>query len=118
MKDFRTLQVWHKSHSLTTEIYKETTLFPKEEVYGITSQLRRAISSIPTNLSEGCGRGSDKDFARFVQIAMGSASETEYLILLSGDLNYMSKEATDKYIEKINEVKKMLVALIKTLNRK
>ncbi len=104
MKDFRTLQVWRKSHSLTIELYKETTLFPKEEVYGITSQLRRAMSSVPTNLAEGCGRGSDKDFARFVKIAMGSASESEYLILLCGDLNYLSKESTEKYVEQINEV--------------
>ena len=117
MKDFRTLQVWQKSHSLTMKLYNETRSFPKDEVYGITSQLRRAMSSVPTNLAEGCGRGSDKDFSRFVQIAMGSASEAEYLILLSGDLNYLRKEATEKYIELLNEIKKMLVALIKTLNR-
>lgn len=116
MKDFRTLQVWEKSHCLTIELYKETKCFPKDEVYGITSQLRRATSSVPTNIAEGCGRGSDKDFSRFVQIAMGSASETEYLILLSGDLNYLTKEATEKYIDQINEIKKMLVALIKKLN--
>jgi len=117
MKDFRTLQVWQKSHSLTIELYKESLFFPKEEMYGITSQLRRAISSVPTNLAEGCGRGSDKDFSRFVQIAMGSASEVEYLILLCGDLNYLNKDVAEKYIESVNEIKKMLVALIKTLNR-
>jgi four helix bundle protein len=116
MKDFRTLQVWQKSHILTVELYKETKTFPKDEIYGITSQLRRAIYSIPTNLAEGCGRGSDKDFSRFVQIALGSASEAEYLILLCGDLNYLSIDSANKFIESVNEIKKMLIALIKSLN--
>jgi four helix bundle protein len=116
MKDFRTLQVWQKSHFLTVELYKETKNFPKDELYGVTSQLRRAIFSIPTNLAEGCGRGSDKDFSRFVQIALGSASEAEYLILLCGDLNYLNKDSADKFIELVNEIKKMLIALIKSLN--
>lgn len=66
MKDFRTLQVWQKSHDLTIMVYKETYAFPKEELYGITSQLRRAVSSVPTNIAEGCGRISDKNFKRFI----------------------------------------------------
>lgn len=115
MKDFRTLQVWQKSHSLTTELYLATKSFPKEEIYGIASQLLRAVSSIPTNLAEGCGRGSDRDFSRFVQIALGSASETEYLILLCGELDYLDKITAEKHIESVNEIKKMLVGLIKTL---
>lgn len=106
MKDFRTLQVWQKSHQLTIELYKETKSFPQDEIYGITSQIRRAVLSIPTNLAEGCGRGSDKDFSRFVQISLGSASETEYLILLAGDLNYIDKNKANKYIEKISEIKR------------
>ncbi len=85
MKDFRTLTVWQKSHKLVVMIYQNTKTFPKEELYGISSQLRRAIVSIPTNIAEGCGRGSDKDFAKFAQIAVGSASESEYLILLSNE---------------------------------
>ena len=85
MKDFRNLQVWEKAHKLTLSLYRATQSFPKEEVYGITSQLRRASSSIPTNIAEGCGRGSDAELGRFLQIAMGSASEVEYLALLVND---------------------------------
>ena len=92
MKDFRKLKVWEKAHELTLLIYKLSKKFPREELFGLTNQLRRASSSISTNIAEGCGRGSDKDFARFIQIAMGSASELEYLILLSFDLKYINKD--------------------------
>ncbi|MCU0342726.1 MAG: four helix bundle protein [Ignavibacterium sp.] len=115
MKDFRTLKVWQESHSISLEIYKLTFSFPKEEQFNLTSQLRRSISSVPTNLAEGCGRGSDKDFKRFVQIAMGSASESEYLILLSKDLNYISYKEFDKLLLEIQEIKKMLSSLISKL---
>lgn len=115
MKDFRTLKVWQKSHSLTLSVYTVTKIFPKEELFGITSQLRRSIVSIPTNLAEGCGRGSDKDFKRFVQIAMGSASESEYLFLLSKDLEYISNEKYNKLLIEIQEIKKMLTSLISKL---
>ncbi len=83
MQDFKKLQVWAKSHDLTLRMYELTSQFPREEIYGLTSQIRRACASIPTNIAEGCGRKSSADFARFLQIAMGSASETEYLILLA-----------------------------------
>ena len=112
MKDFRTLNVWQKSHTLTLLVYKATKEFPKEELFGITSQLRRSVLSIPTNLAEGCGRGSDKDFKRFVQIAMGSASESEYLLLLCKDLAYISDEESEKLLILVQEVKKMLSSLI------
>jgi len=115
MKDFRSLKVWEKSHSISLEIYKLTKDFPREEQFNLTSQLRRSITSIPTNIAEGCGRGSDKDFKRFVQIAMGSASEAEYLILLCKDLNYISDKEFDKLILKIQEIKKMLSSLISKL---
>ena len=75
MRDFRNLQVWKKSHNLTLDVYKSTSQFPRTEIYGLTSQIRRACSSIPTNIAEGCGRKSPADFARFLQIALGSASE-------------------------------------------
>ncbi|HOW08712.1 MAG TPA: four helix bundle protein [Bacteroidales bacterium] len=117
MKDFRTLNVWQKSHSLTLRIYLKTEDFPKEESYGITSQLRRAVASIPTNIAEGCGRGSDKDFAKFVQISIGSASESEYLILLSKELGYLNNEDYDDVNEKICEIKRMLASLIKNLHK-
>ena len=117
MKDFRTLDVWQKSHRLAIMIYHKTKDFPKEEMYGITSQLHIAIVSIPTNISEGCGRGSDKDFAKFAQIAIGSASESEYLILLSNELGYIDKNDSDELIEKVCEIKRMLTSLIKHLHK-
>jgi len=117
MQDFRNLQIWQKGHQLTLDIYKMTKAFPKEELYGVVSQLRRAASSVPTNIAEGCARGSDKDFARFIQIALGSANETEYLILLSGDLGYASLEETKMVTEELQSLKKMLTSLLKTLNK-
>jgi four helix bundle protein len=113
MKDFRNLQVWEKAHKLTLSLYRATQSFPKEEVYGITSQLRRASSSIPTNIAEGCGRGSDAELGRFLQIAMGSASEVEYLALLVNDLGYLNSSIYQLVANDIVEVKKMLVAFIK-----
>ena len=106
MQDFRDLKVWRKGHELTLDIYKVTVDFPKGESYGITSQLRRACSSIPANLAEGCGRGGDADFGRFVQIAMGSASETEYFLLLARDLNYLGASDYERLEGKITEVKR------------
>jgi four helix bundle protein len=115
MKDFRQLKVWEKSHQLALAIYKATKEFPKDELYGLTSQIRRASMSIPTNIAEGCGRNTDAEFARFLQIAMGSASETEYQLLLSHDLGFLNKEQYDKLTIDITEVKQMLASLLKTL---
>ena len=115
MQDFKKLSVWEKSHHLTLDIYKTTRNFPKEEIYGLSSQIRRSVSSIPTNIAEGCGRGSDKDFARFIQISMGSASETEYQILLAKDLNYINEESYIKLTDQCQEVKKMLSSFLKRL---
>lgn len=89
MKNFRTLSVWEKTHQLTLFIYKTTSHFPKEEFYGLVSQMRRAASSIPSNIAEGCGRNSQAQFTRFLNIAFGSASELEYQILLSKDLGLL-----------------------------
>jgi len=115
MKDFRQLKVWEKSHQLALAIYKATKGFPKEELYGLTSQIRRASMSIPTNIAEGCGRNTDKEFARFLQIAMGSASETEYQLLLSYDLEILTKAQYDKLNTDVTEIKRMLASLLKTL---
>lgn len=112
MKDFRSLTVWEKSHQITLSIYKLTHSFPKEEIYDLTSQIRRSSSSISINIAEGCGRGSDADFARFLQISLGSASETEYLILLSYELNYLQKLDYENLLEQIQQIKKMLTSLI------
>ena len=89
MQNFKSLKVWQKSHRLTLMVYGITTTFPKEERYGLTSQLRRSCVSVSANIAEGCGRGGDADFARFIQIAMGSACEAEYLLLLSRDLKLL-----------------------------
>jgi four helix bundle protein len=115
MKDFRQLKVWEKSHQLALAVYRFTAKFPKEELYGLTSQIRRASMSIPTNIAEGCGRNTDAEFARFLQIAMGSASETEYQLLLSHDLGFLTKEQYDKLNIDVTEVKRMLASLLKTL---
>ena len=99
-----------KSH-FTLRIYSNTSLFPKNELYGITSQIRRASSSIPTNISEGCGRNSDKEFNQYLNIALGSASETEYLIILSRDLNYIDTETFEILEKEINTIKSKIYKL-------
>ena len=111
MRDFREFKVWGKAHSLTLEIYRCTSAFPKAEMYGLTSQLRRASSSIPANIAEGCGRGSNKELARFLQIGLGSASELEYHILLAHDLSYLRDLTYDPLQNRVVEVKRMLTAL-------
>ena len=112
MKDFRELQVWHKAHELTLSIYKMSAKFPKEEIYGLTSQIRRAIVSVPTNIAEGCGRGSKKELKQFLIISMGSASEVEYQILLSRELGYIDSNIYDNLNSGVQEVKKMLSSYI------
>jgi four helix bundle protein len=91
VKDYRTLQVWRRSHALTLEIYALSKRFPKEELFGLTSQLRRCCSSIPANLAEGCGRDSDAELKRFLDIAHGSASEAEYFLLLAVEIAALKK---------------------------
>ena len=115
MKDFKDLKVWERSHHLTLSVYKATAAFPREELYGLTSQIRRASASIPTNIAEGCGRNSDNELARFLEIAMGSASELEYLLLLSNDLNLLDNTDYDGLATAVIEVKKMLASLIRKI---
>ncbi len=115
MKDFRNLKVWIKSHQLTLDVYQETLSFPKQELYGLTSQIRRACSSISSNVAEGCGRGSDADLGRFLQIALGSASELEYQLLLARDLSYLSELKYMKLFGALTEIKRMLASLVQKL---
>jgi four helix bundle protein len=115
LKDFKELKVWVKAHALTLATYRSTRTFPKEELYGLTSQLRRAAASIAANLAEGCGRRSDGELNRFVQIARGSASELEYHLLLARDLDLLSLPEFKKLDAQINEVQRMLTALAKSL---
>ena len=113
MQGFRRLNVWEKAHELTLNVYKVTARFPKEELYALTSQLKRAASSVAANIAEGCGRGSDADFARFLLIAMGSASELEYHLLLARDLKFLSETDYQGLDTRTIEVKRMLASLIK-----
>ena len=115
MRDFRELKVWEKSHELTLAIYKATAKFPREELYGLTSQIRRSCSSIPANIAEGCGRGSEAELARFLQVAFGSASELEYHLLLAHDLSLLNGSDYDKLCGKVTEVKRMLTSFIQKL---
>ncbi len=115
MQDFRELRVWQRSHELTLELYQVTAQFPAEERYGMSSQIRRAAASIATNIAEGCGRGSDADFARFLQISMGSASELDYHLLLARDLNYLDSAQYNQLYNKLSELKRMLNSLIQKL---
>ena len=112
MKNYREYIVWQKAHDFTMDVYKVTEDFPRSEMYGLTSQIRRAAASIPTNIAEGCGRNTDKDFARFLEIASGSASETDYQLLLSKDLKFIDAEHYKSLYEQLTEVRKMLSSLI------
>ncbi len=116
MRDFRRLQVWSKAHGLTLEIYKVTSSFPKEELYGITSQMRRSSASIAANIAEGCGRTGDGEFHRFLITASGSAVELEYFLLLAHDLGLVKEEIYRASNQKIIEVQKMLAVLSRTVN--
>lgn len=115
MKDFRNLSVWNKSHQLALAVYKATVPFPREEIYGLTSQMRRCSVSISANIAEGCGRSSDADLARFLNISMGSACELEYYFLLARDLGFLETRCHDYLTDKISEVKRMLASLIRKL---
>ena len=115
MQDFRNLKIWQKGHELTLDIYKLTAGFPKTEQYGLVSQIRRASSSIPTNIAEGCGRHGNKELARFVQISMGSASEVEYQLILAHDLGYINQDAFRSLTSKTVELKKMMSRFINAL---
>ena len=112
MKDFKELRVWSKAHELTVSVYVITRTFPKDEMYGLTSQVRRSAASIGANIAEGCGRRSDGELCRFLQIARGSASETEYHLLLAKDLGLLSESDFRKAEQKVLEVQRMLTALV------
>lgn len=115
MQDYKSLKVWQKAHSLVLEIYFLTSQYPKEELYGLTSQIRRAAISIAANIAEGSSRKSKKDFTRFLEIGFGSAKEVEYELLLSKDLNYIQLESFTKIQHQIEEIKKMFVGLMKAI---
>jgi four helix bundle protein len=115
MRNYRDLQVWKKAHDLTLELYRVSQRFPREEIYGITGQLRRAAVSIGANLAEGCGRRTSTELARFVRIALGSASELDYHLLLSRDLGYMAAEEFASASAALIEVRKMLTSFLNSV---
>ncbi len=108
MIDFKTLRVWEAFHEITLRVYKMTQQFPSEELYGLTVQMRRSAASVPTNIAEGCGRHTDPDLAKFLTIAMGSASELEYQLLLARDLKYIEPDDYQNIIQQLITAKRML----------
>lgn len=110
--NYKNMKVWQKSMDLVCDIYKEVKLFPKEEMYGLSDQMRRAVVSIPSNIAEGSARNSDKDFRRFLLIAKGSAAELETQLLICQKLNYITQADSNIYLDKVDHVKRMLSLLI------
>ena len=118
LKNYKELKVWQKSYELCLELYRATKVFPKEEIYGLASQIRRSAVSIPSNIAEGYGRKTTADYVRSLYIAYGSVCELETQTMLCGDLNYMEKERPQELRDKISEVERMLKAMIKSLENK
>ena len=116
MRDYKKLDIWKKSHLLTKQVYKTILpIMPIEERFALTNQLRRSVYSIPLNIVEGCGKNTDKDFAHYLDNALGSAHEVEYTCLLIFELEYIAKEIYDSVFNSLNEVKAMLISFIKFL---
>ena len=112
MQNYKNLKVWEKCHHFTLKIYELTKTFPKEEIYSLTSQIRRSCSSMPANIAEGCGKFTGNDLGRYLNIALGSANESEYFLILSRDLNYLENNLFETLLDEINEIKAMLISLI------
>ena len=108
MQDFTQLKIWQKAHSFTVNLYRITAIFPDEEKYGLTNQIRRASVSIESNIAEGRGRGGDKEFSRFLNISLGSAYEVKCQIYIARDLGYLDAEKSNLLLEKIDEISKMI----------
>lgn len=115
MRNYRDLQVWSKAHNLTLDLYRISRDFPRDEIYGVTSQLRRAATSIGANLAEGCGRRTSSELARFVRIAMGSASELDYHLLLCRDLGFLKDDDFEHTANHLTEVRKMLTSFLSSV---
>ncbi|MFZ5494078.1 MAG: four helix bundle protein [Verrucomicrobiota bacterium] len=115
MKDYREILVWRRSHALTLEIYRLTSRFPKEEMFGLTTQMRRAAASVPANIAEDCGRDGDAELKRFMGISLGSACELDYHVQLAGDLGYLPKAEAAKVSAEVFEIRRMLGGFIQKL---
>jgi len=115
VQDFRKLVVWQKSHDLVVTIYRVTRHFPPDELYGLAGQMRRAATSIPSNIAEGCGRGGKGELTRFLQIASGSASELEYQLFLAHEIGYLQVQDHSASAAALNEIQRMLRSLAQTI---
>lgn len=115
MRDFKQLRVWDKAHRLVLNVYEHKQSFPHDELFGLTAHLLKSAISIPSNIAEGCGRETDRELARFLSIAAGSASETEYQLILARDLGYLKPQPHRDLDGQVNEVKRMLNAFIQRL---
>ena len=118
LRNYKELVVWRKAHQMTLEVYNATRAFPREELYGLTSQLRRSAASVGANIAEGSGRRSSKEICRFLQIARGSASEAENHLLLARDLKFLREEDYRKLAKSADELQRMLTALIQSFHPK
>ena len=114
-RDFRKVKAWERAHALTLQVYRATSSFPGDERFGLVSQIRRDCASIPTNVAEGCGRSTNNELARFIDIATGSASEVEYQLLLAKDLGYLSEDQYKNLSTEVSEIRRMLLAFNKSL---
>src|SRR6185295_17369368 len=112
MQNYKELRVWEKAHLFTLKVYEVTKAFPKEEIYSLTNQLRRAALSVPANIAERCGKNSQQEFAHFLNIALGSTNEAEYYLILAKDLKYLTEANFTELTKNINEIKAMLILLI------
>lgn len=115
--NFRELKVWHKARHLVKEVYLTTQSFPKEELYGLTNQIRRCAVSVPSNIAEGCGRNSDNQLSHFLDVAHGSSCELETQLVLANDLNYLQEKNLTELIPKVHEVQKMILGFKDSLNK-
>jgi four helix bundle protein len=116
MRDFKRLKVWQRAHELALSIYKVTSTFPRQEMYGLTSQMRRASVSVAANIAEGSGKGSEAEYTRYLRIASGSANEVEYLLLLARDLGYLDEDKASALGDEVSQTRRMLIGLIRSLH--
>ncbi|ERJ60891.1 four helix bundle protein [Sphingobacterium paucimobilis] len=118
MKTHKDLDVWNKSMELVTAIYQHTKKFPKEEIYGLTNQIRRSAVSVPSNIAEGAARNHNKEYIQFLYIALGSASELETQLLIAKNLHYFNEEQSTLLLDRNDRIRKMLVGLIKSVQNR
>ena len=115
VRNFKTLNIWKRSRALVSTIYELTTSFPDDKKFGLTSQIRRASVSVPSNIAEGCGRGTEKDLSRFLDISIGSLCEVETQLYIASDLNFLEKEQIAPLIDETTQIRKMMLGYKGTL---